>query len=252
VSHAPRPAQDRHPERPAPRAPCFLIGGPGFAGTTLLTFLLDTAGVACLDEPDFHNPEQRHRGIPVLRRKFPGATFPDPPTRPTSYEAAVDLLQACQAAIAPRRLGMKTCNDFFLGHADVFRARGWPVVAIVRDPRDALVRAPEHWVREAAVNRYCRGIWNRREEFDLWIRYEDLVAAPAETLARVGDAIGERVELPPAWSPEDVDGTYLKLDRHHLLLSGGISSERVGIWRAAGRTFSAETHETARLMGYAG
>jgi hypothetical protein len=228
----------------------FLVGGPAFSGTTLLAFLLDRSGVTCLDEPDFHNPEQNHRGVPVLRRRFPDAVFPEPPTEPMSYEAATDFLAVCQAAVAPRRLGMKLCDAPFLGHAPIFRSRGCPVVAIVRDVRDVLVREMEPWVTERGLNAMCRRIWAAREEFDLWVRYEDLVAAPAETLARVGAALGERLSAPVVWSPDGIEGAWLKLDRHHLLRGGGISGERVGIWRRAAKTFTPETHETARLMGY--
>jgi hypothetical protein len=42
----------------------------------------------------------------------------------------------------------------------------------------------------------------------------------------------------------------LKLDRHELLKSGTISSNRVGLWLSAERSFSDKAHETARLMGY--
>jgi hypothetical protein len=42
----------------------------------------------------------------------------------------------------------------------------------------------------------------------------------------------------------------LKLERHDLLTSGTVSTERVGLWRADPSRFSAESHETARLMGY--
>ena len=230
----------------------FLIGGPAFSGTTLLVFLLDRGDVVCLDEPDFHDPRQRHRGIPVLRARFPHALLPEPPTTPLSFAQALDVLEACQTAIAPFRLGMKTCDQTFLQYAELYRLRGWPVVAIVRDVRDALVRPLPPWTSERNLNHDCRSIWERRDAFDLWVRYEDLVASPAETLARVGDALGVATQAPEAWSPESVHGPLLKLDRHDLLRSGAVSSERVGIWRSSGRTFSPETHETARQMGYAG
>jgi hypothetical protein len=41
-----------------------------------------------------------------------------------------------------------------------------------------------------------------------------------------------------------------KSDRHELLKIGAISRGRVGIWRVSGKTFSKETHKTARMMGY--
>ena len=55
----------------------FLIGGPAFSGTTLLSLLLNQGTTVCLDEPDFHNPEQGHRGIPFLQTLFPHKIFLD-------------------------------------------------------------------------------------------------------------------------------------------------------------------------------
>ena len=52
--------------------PMFLIGGPAYCGTTLLTLMLNQDGVTCLNEPDFHNPEQSHNGLPVLQQLYPG------------------------------------------------------------------------------------------------------------------------------------------------------------------------------------
>ena len=57
----------------------FLVGGPAFSGTTLLAHLLNQGDLVCLDEPDFHDPAQSHRGIPLLRTLFPDRSFPDPP-----------------------------------------------------------------------------------------------------------------------------------------------------------------------------
>ena len=71
----------------------FLIGGPAFSGTTLLTFLLNQGSVVCLDEPDFHNPQQSHRGIPVLKELFLEKTFPKCPTEVMTYGQAIDLIQ---------------------------------------------------------------------------------------------------------------------------------------------------------------
>ena len=47
----------------------FLAGGPAFSGTTLLALLLNQGDLVCLDQPDFHKPEQRHRGIPILQSR---------------------------------------------------------------------------------------------------------------------------------------------------------------------------------------
>ena len=117
----------------------FLIGGPAYSGTTLLALLLNQGKVVCLDEPDFHNPEQSHRGIPLLERLFPDRTFPARPSEPLTHAEAVTLMRACEEAIRPYELGMKTCNRTFLDYAAAYRDQGFPVVAIVRDVRDALV-----------------------------------------------------------------------------------------------------------------
>jgi hypothetical protein len=228
----------------------FLIGGPAFSGTTLLALLLNRGGVVCLDEPDFHNPAQSHRGTPFLRELFPDRSFPPAPTRRLSWEEATDLVEECEAAIRPRQLGIKTCDRPFVGHAEVYRRRGYPVVCIVRDIRDALVRDLPDWLTEERLNERYRLIWNRTEIADLVIRYEDLVSDPENVLARVFRALGETSLPRLEWTPEEVHHPMLKLDRHTLLRTGRISSERIGIWRTSGRSFTAETHETARTMGY--
>jgi hypothetical protein len=228
----------------------FLIGGPAFSGTTLLALLLNRGGVVCLDEPDFHNPAQSHRGTLFLRELFPDRDFPAPPTRRLSWEEATDVIEECEAAIAPRRLGIKTCDKPFLGHAEVFKLRGYPVVCIVRDIRDALVRDLGDWGDAEKLNDRYRSIWRRAELADLVIRYEDLVGDPEHVLARVFGALGEPARASVEWTPADVHHPMLKLERHALLRAGRISSERVGIWRASGRSFTPETHETARMMGY--
>ena len=67
----------------------FLIGGPAFSGTTLLTLLVNQDGLVCLDEPDFHNPEQSHRGIPFLKSLYPGKMFPAQPEQAIPYAEAI-------------------------------------------------------------------------------------------------------------------------------------------------------------------
>jgi hypothetical protein len=42
----------------------------------------------------------------------------------------------------------------------------------------------------------------------------------------------------------------LKLDRHDLLKSGALSSDRVGIWKNSGIRFAKQTTQTAEMMGY--
>ena len=228
----------------------FQIGGPAYSGTTLLTLLLDQDPVVCLDEPDFHNPEQSHRGLPVLAARFPGSPLPQRPEKALSCAQAVDLMAECERAIHPRVFGMKTCNSTFLEYAEVYRARGLRVVAIVRDIRDALVRPLPPWVDEPRLNAAYRAIWAERERFDLWIRYEDLVASPGEVMPRVTRALGLVLPVRERWDAAAVPRQMLKAERHALLKSGAIVRSRVGLWRTAGVQLSEETARTAALMGY--
>jgi hypothetical protein len=228
----------------------FLVGGPAFSGTTLLAFLLNQGSLVCLDEPDFHDPAQAHRGVPFLRSLFPGVAFPPPPRRALSWEATVDLVQRCEACIRPRNLGLKTCDAVFVEHARVYRARGYPVIAVIRDIRDALVRPLPPWVTEGSLNAAYRLIADHRALYDVWLRYETLVERPDEVLAGIGAVLGAPLRARPAWTPDEIHGPMFKLDRHELLKSGRISRARVGIWRTSGQRFEAATHETAAMLGY--
>lgn len=228
----------------------FLIGGPAFSGTTLLALLLNQDGIVFLDEPDFHDPEQSHRGLPYLHELFPDAGLPADPGCELDWEEATDLIEGCAEAIRPVELGVKTCNAYFLGYGDVYRRRGYPVVSIFRDIRDALSRPLPPWQSEEKLNGEYRMVWEQRDSFDLWFRYEELVVAPDAVLARIGALLGRPLEVPGRWGDDRVNAHMLKLDRHELLRAGTISSSRVGIWRDAGTTLSPESHETARLMGY--
>lgn len=230
----------------------FLAGGPAFSGTTLLALLLNQNGIVCLDEPDFHKPEQSHRGIPFLQQLFPDLTFPERPTTPLAYDATVRLIQRCESAIAPRRLGIKTCDWVFLGYADAYQALGFPVIAIFRDIRDALVRPLPPWVTEDSLNQIYRRIWGQRERFDLWVRYEELVQAPEQVMARIGRSLGRELHAVDSWDTSAVPQTMLKLDRHDLLRAGAISPTRIGLWRTAGVPISRKSQRTAKMMGYEG
>lgn len=228
----------------------FLIGGPRFSGTTLLTLLLNQGDLVCLDEPDFHDARQSHRGIPFLRQLFPDRAFPERPEGELSWEQATRLIEECERTIRPYELGMKTCDLFFVEYAAVYRGRGYPVVCIFRDIRDALVRPLPPWQSEETLNEAYRTVWEDASSADLVVRYEDLVADAEGVLAKVSAVLGHPLEVPLEWTPDRVNVHMLKNDRHELLRKGAISSDRIGIWRASGRSFTDETHETARMMGY--
>jgi hypothetical protein len=205
-----------------------------------------------MDEPDFHDASQQHRGIPVLRDLFPGKEFPPAPGRSLSHEEAVEFLERCAEVIRPSRLGMKTAGWTFLQYAKVYRARGWPVIAVIRDIRDVLAEAPlPPWIDgEHGLNGAFRVIWTNRDLCDLLIRYEELVTEPERIMTKISALIGVRLELIPSWNAESVHDSMLKLDRHDMLRLGAISPSQVGIWRTCGRSCSDETMTTAITMGY--
>ena len=228
----------------------FLIGGPAFSGTTLLTLMLNQGDVVCLDEPDFHNPEQSHRAIPFLQELFPEKHFPKRPSQSLDYDEAVSLIQECEDAIAPLKLGIKTCDWTLMRYARVCKVRGYRTIAIIRDIRDALVRPLPEWVTEDSLNEAYRLIWNNLQTFDLCLRYEDLIANPAAEIAKVSALLGYEFRVMSEWEPEGVPVHMVKLDRHELLKTGRLSAGRVGVWKSSGKTFSKQTQETAQLMGY--
>jgi hypothetical protein len=228
----------------------FLIGGPAFSGTTLLAHLLNQGSVLCLDEPDFHNPEQSHRGIPFLKELFPDSQFPERPGRALDYGETVNLIEECERVISPYDLGIKTCGWIFMEYAKVYRRLGYPIVVIVRDIRDALVRPLPGWVTEKSLNDSYRLIWNALDMVDLWVRYEDLVANPQEVMAKISEVLSYDFKILYTWDSESVHHPMFKLDRHDLLRDGIISCSRVGVWKTCGKTFSEETRQTAKMMGY--
>jgi hypothetical protein len=135
--------------------------------------------------------------------------------------------------------------------ASHFRAHRLPVVAIVRDIRDALVRPLPPWHDEAALNESYRLVWEHRDLASTWIRYEALAREPEATLDQVAEALHYDGAMHITWDAEGVPAAMVKLaDRHALLRSGGIVTSRVGVGRNSGRRFSAETLETAQMMGY--
>jgi len=230
----------------------FLIGGPAYCGTTLLTLMLNQDGVTCLNEPDFHNPAQSHNGLPVLQKLFPGKDFPERTEHALSYVEAFALMQRCELIIEPNHLGFKFCNRPFVEFARLFRSAGLPVVAIIRDVRDALVRPLLPYINgEAGLVREYRYVWEHRSLYSAVIRYEDLVHQSAATMAAVSATLGVPLGDRSRWNPDEVSESMLyPQDRHGALKAGSIVTDRTGIWRDCGKLFSAETHELARDMGY--
>ena len=229
----------------------FLVGGPAFSGTTLLAHLLNQRDVLCLDEPDFHNPQQSHRGIPFLRKLFPNKSFPERPEKALTFSEAVDLIRECEKVISPCDLGIKTCNRIFIEYAKIYKSLKYPVIAIVRDIRDSLVGSLPEWVTEQSLNRSHRLVWENLKMYDLWLRYEDLVMDPHQAVADISRVLSRDLEVRTNWDVESVHRPMFKSDRHELLRAGTISRARVGIWRDSGKAFSDETHKTAKMMGYA-
>jgi len=229
----------------------FLVGGPAFSGKTLLAHLLNQDGVVCLDEPDFHDPKQNHRGIPILAELFPGKIFPPKPDRKLSYHQAVKLIAQCQEIIRPANLGVKTANWVFVEYAKLYKQLGYPVVAIVRDIRDAYLEAPlPPWVSEKSLNARYRLVWKHRRLYDQLVRYEDLVTKPTVAMAQISQTLGQELKVKSEWAPESVHATMFKLERHTLLRLGIITGARVGIWKDSAATFSNATRKTAVMMGY--
>jgi hypothetical protein len=228
----------------------FLIGGPAFSGTTLLALLLNQGHIVCLDEPDFHNPMQSHRGIPFLKSLFPHCELPELPRHRLSHLEAFEFISRCERSIPVDHLGIKTCDHLFLLYSNIYRKHRFPVVAIFRDIRDAMVRQLPNWVTERSLNRNYREVWAQRDNFDAWVRYEDLVTDPSSVIEIISVALRTPLQPKLCWRTDEVHYPMLKLDRHQMLLSGAVSSRRIGIWRRLGQKLSQETIETAHVMGY--
>ena len=230
----------------------FLVGGPAYSGTTLLALLLNQQGVTCLSEPDFHDPKQNHNGLPCLERLYPEIAFPSRSHEPLTYPEAFELMGICQCAIEPDRLGFKFCNQVFIDFTQLFKTAGYPVVAIIRDIRDVLVRPLLPYVggETGLIGRY-QMIWKKREYFDLLIRYEDLVTTTDCVIDSVSSAIGCSLTTKESWKSDDVPASMMyPRYRHYLLESGKISEERVGVWKTCEKKVSQEAHQLAEEMGY--
>jgi hypothetical protein len=231
----------------------FLLGGTAFSGKTLLAHLLNQGDVVCLDEPDFHDFRQRHRGAPVLASLFPDKEIPPPPDRSLSFREAVTYLEQVQDRIQPVALGMKTAGRMFIEYAGIYQEAGYPVIAVIRDVRDVLAEAPlPEWIpTEEKMASEFSNIWRNLRLFDALFRYEDLVTEPAKVLSAISALIGRPLDPSLQWSASSVHHTMLKLERHEMLQHGSISQSQVGIWRKMGRTFNDYITDTAELMGYA-
>lgn len=228
----------------------LLVGGPAFSGTTLLSLMLNQGDLICMDEPDFHNPAQLHRSIGLLQARFPHLPFRQHPGHLLTFSEAATLAEDCERLIHPWQLGIKTCNSYYLGYYQIFSRRGWPVIAIFRDIRDALVRPLPDGFTESGLNDHYRLIWRHRVMFDLWLRYEDLIADMATAMSRISSVLGRRFSAKSTWKRSEVTPHLLKLDKHELLRTLRVSGSRVGIWPTSGKSFTRQSHETARIMGY--
>ena len=228
----------------------FLIGGPAFSGTTLLTHLLNQGKLLCLDEPDFHNIEQSHRGIPFLQQLFPNKLFPNHPEKDLNPSETIELIHECETALNPYDLGFKTCNKVFTDYAKQYRELGYPIIGIIRDIRDTLVRPLPSWIDEKRLNKLYRHVWNNLDLCDLWVRYEELILEPEVTMKRISQVLQHNLAVKNNWDVKSVHHHMFKLDRHELLRTGKISNSRIDIWKNSGKIFSNETYDTAAMMGY--
>ncbi len=230
----------------------FLIGGAAYSGTTLLALMLNQNGVTCLNEPDFHDPDQSHNGIPVLQKLYPCLVFPPRTDERLSLREAFELMQTCQRLVQPNQLGVKFCNRPFLDFARLFRDAGLPVVAIIRDVRDALVRPLLPYVggERGLIQRY-REIWQSRDIYDEIVRYEELVTNPSQVVRSISSIIGCPLQTRDTWHPDDVLPSMMyPRYRHYLLKSGRVTGDRVGIWQTSGKQLDPDAHDLAGEMGY--
>ena len=74
--------------------------------------------------------------------------------------------------------------------------------------------------------------------FDLWLRYEDLVMNTEEAIYKISKLLFYDFKVLHRWSAQSVHHTMFKLDRHDMLRSGAISSDRVGIWKIPERNLA--------------
>lgn len=230
----------------------FLIGGPPYCGTTLLTVMMNQEGVTCLNEPDFHDPDQSHNGLPVLQSRYPDVQFPERGGHEMAHAEAFELMTLCASLVGRDQLGFKFCGKTFVRFAALFQEAGLPAVAIVRDIRDALVRPLKSYINgEAGLVSQYRLVWENRSLFDTVIRYEDLVLDSESTLQAVSIALGFPLAERTSWNPEEISPAMMyPEERHSALKTGTVVRDRIDIWRKSGRCFSEATHHLAQEMGY--
>jgi hypothetical protein len=253
--------------------PIFLVG-TSRSGTTLLSRMLDShSEIAILPETWWYVVLDRLGCLERFTNPWQTALFfhdvwanlksyKDPAARVVAREAAKDpkyvgptarLIERIGKAYAQERQA-KIWGEKTPGHAlwlpqirDLFpRAK---VLFIVRDPRDVLVSYDERWndgrrdsdyvVGTAALLKYFLGYFLHRPGFSpdqiRWVKYEELVAQPAEQLEQICGFLG--VEFEPAMlnfyhrfqegEQETLAGT------HHSLLSQPATPEKIGRYREA-------------------
>ena len=240
------------------RAPIF-IGGMFKSGTSLLRAMLGQhSAIASGLETywfDWDWSARESEAMKVMYGRL--AHFFDMSVAEVSGMAmasatAETFLATLMAEVARRqgkpRWAEKTPGN--IAHADRIWA-AWPdakIVHIIRDPRDvfaSLVEAkkwdsPEEfadrWVSTIGRGLRLKGEINPSASSYLAIRYEDLIAAPEETMRRVIDFIGE------SWEPAAGQFSGRQEDFDKVLEATGkasttlerlkepLSGERVGIW----------------------
>jgi Sulfotransferase family len=235
----------------------FIVGSPR-SGTTLLRTLLGRhPTIAICGETRFfadiykrrsafgplENPQNRQRlvekclstarmqrlklDLAVLRQRLLEEA--------TSYPAFLAVIMRCYSDFRGKeRYGEKTPHHAFVTETLCDWYPGASIIHLVRDPRDvvaSLQRMP--WAPKSILNNAW--IWvlfnravarSRHRPGYLLVRYEQLVAAPEQELARICDHIGE--QWPASLTiPTESSGPYSWPRSAH----GAITRERLEKWR---------------------
>jgi hypothetical protein len=191
----------------------ILVTGTGRSGTSLMRAMLDAhPRIHLAQEASFHTWMARWNRIPPRRRweRYTASfSFAWLRVDPADLGVGDDLSEADVAGLYARllervagrygkpRWGEK--NPLLAPHlarllADFPDAR---VIYMVRDPRACVasqVRMPwssrSWWISAHLVRLQLERVWPHRDRV-LFVKLEDLVAAPRETMARVLDFVGE-------------------------------------------------------------